>query len=83
MKKGALLCILWIIYACSVTEERCGEILQKINQNGTYYFVLQTDEYGQQINSDTYIPDDGVRQGAVDAATFEAYAVGEQYCAEN
>ena len=83
MKKGVVISLLYCVYACSISEERCGEILQKINQNGTYYFVLQTDDYGQQINSDTFIPDDGVRQGAVDAATFEAYAVGEQYCAEN
>lgn len=83
MKKGIIISILCCVNACSITEERCGEILRKINQNGKYYFVLQTDDYGQQINSDTFIPDDGVRQGAVDEATFQAYAVGEEYCAEN
>ncbi|MGB1020336.1 MAG: hypothetical protein ACPGVF_04455 [Flavobacteriaceae bacterium] len=83
MKKGVFISVLCFVYACSVSEERCGEILQKINQNGKYYFVLQTDNYGQQINSDTFIPDDGVRQGAVDAETFEDYKVGEQYCDEN
>lgn len=83
MKKVVFIIIIWCAFGCSISEERCGEILQKINQNGKYYFVLQTNDYGQQINSDTFIPDDGVRQGAVDQATFQAYTVGEAYCAEN
>ena len=63
-------------------DDRCGKIIQKITTNGNYYFVLQTDDYGSQINSDTYIPDDGVRQGLVNFTTYEAYSVGDEYCAE-
>jgi len=81
--RKVLYVVLVLFSSCSVRDERCGEIIQKIELNGAYYFVLQTDDYGQQINSDTYIPDDGVRQGAVAASTYKAYQVGDQYCAEN
>ena len=78
-----VLLTLVLFFSCTVSNDRCGKIIQKITANGNYYFVLQTDDYGSQINSDTYIPDDGIRQGLVNFATYEAYSVGDKYCAED
>lgn len=69
---------------CNQSDERCGIIIQKVERDNVYYFVLQTDEYINYYNNPNQpnLPDDGVRQGVVSERTYADFEVGEEYCSE-
>lgn len=69
--------------ACQVSEDRCGIVIQKVEIENSYYFVLQTDEYINYYNtpSQPNLPDDGVRQGLVSKEIYDKFEIGDEYCA--
>lgn len=42
---------MFVFFNCQKEEQRCGQIIQKVNQNDSYYFVLQTDEYSRSMET--------------------------------
>ncbi|MDA8877631.1 hypothetical protein N9I15_03205 [Flavobacteriaceae bacterium] len=72
------------LVGCQATDDRCGTIIQKVEQNENYYFVLQTDEYVNYYNNPNQpnLPDDGVRQGIVSEQIFNDFSIGDTYCSE-
>jgi hypothetical protein len=84
MKKILLILSLFTTFACQTDDERCGQIIQKVEINGGFYFVLQTDEFINQFNTPNRpsLPDDGVRQGSVTKGIYDSFEVGDDYCSE-
>ena len=83
MKNPALLLLFFFFCQCNTDTEKCGQIIQKVVQGSTYLFVLQTDDYNTSYADQDLpgIPDDGVRQGAVSKEIYDAFEVGDEYCA--
>lgn len=83
MKKYILLILFFFLNQCNTDTEKCGQIIQKVVQGSTYLFVLQTDDYGTYYADQDLpgVPDDGVRQGAVSKEVYEAFEVGDEFCA--
>ena len=84
MERVFLFGILIFLFNCDQSDERCGIIIQKVELETSFYFVLQTDEYINYYNnpSQPNLPDDGVRQGVVDKRIYDDFKVGEEYCSE-
>jgi len=83
MPRFFFLLLMFVFFNCQKEEQRCGQIIQKVNQNDSYYFVLQTDEYSRSYGDFTNpeIADDGIRQGSVSKEIYDAFEVGDEYCA--
>ena len=69
---------------CTSDNSRCGDIIDKQNVNGKYYFILNADSNifntnGSEIES--YVPDNSV-SGEVTEYVYNSFSVGEEYCAE-
>ena len=80
-----LLILALIIFTnCQKSDERCGIIIQKIEIQSKFYFVLQTDEYINYYNNPNQpnLPDDGIRQGIITKETYDNFEIGEEYCSE-
>lgn len=84
MRKFLFFGVFLTLLGCQASDERCGTIIQKVERDNTFYFVLQTDEYINYYNTPNQpnLPDDGVRQGIVSKEVFDDYEVGETYCSE-
>ena len=70
--------------SCESDNSRCGDIIDKQNVNGKYYFILNADSSifntnGSEIES--YVPDNSV-SGEVTESVYNSFSVGEEYCAE-
>ena len=69
---------------CSSDNNRCGDIIDKQEINGKYYFIFNanSDIYNTNSSSNnSYIPDDSV-SGEVSIADFDKFSIGEEYCSE-
>ena len=79
-----LILALIIFTNCQKSDERCGIIIQKIEIQAKFYFVLQTDEYINYYNNPNQpnLPDDGIRQGIITKETYDNFEIGEEYCSE-
>ena len=84
MKKLLLFAFFILTFNCQKEDDRCGQIIQKVAQGTSYYFVLQTDDYVRSYGDPNLpgIPDDGVRQGSVTKENYERFDVGDEYCSE-
>jgi hypothetical protein len=84
MQNVSFLFVAFLFFACQATEERCGTIIQKVEIENRFYFVLQTDEYINYYNtpSQPNLPDDGVRQGIVSKEIYDNFEEGDEYCSE-
>ena len=80
-----LLILALIIFTnCQKSDERCGIIIQKIEIQSKFYFVLQTDEYINYYNNPNQpnLPDEGIRQGIITKESYDNFEIGEEYCSE-
>lgn len=84
MRKLFFSIVFLIVVGCQPSDERCGTLIQKVERDTSFYFVLQTDEYINYYNTPDRpdLPDDGVRQGIVSKEIFDQYEVGETYCSD-
>ena len=79
MKKLLLLLVLLLLFSCK-SDDKCGEILDKISTSEQYIFVICF--YGcDRITSNDF---QGSKRSdvQVDAATFEEFNEGDNYCVE-
>lgn len=83
-KKIFFLALMLSFFNCNQSDKRCGIIIQKVERDQFFYFVLQTDDYINYYNNPNQpdLPDNGVRQGMVSKATYENFDLGEEYCSE-
>ena len=85
MRKLYLYAFIFLFFNCQKDENRCGQIIQKVTQGSSYYFVLQTDDYLRSYGDPDLpgIPDDGIRQGSVTKEIYDQFNVGDDYCSED
>lgn len=78
MKKSLLLLVLF--FFCCKSDDRCGEILDKIITPDQYIFVICFDGCNRITNSDFQ----GSMQSdvKVDELTFDMFKEGDNYCVE-
>jgi hypothetical protein len=78
MKKSLLLLVLFFV--CCKSDDRCGEILDKIITPDQYIFVICFDGCNRITNSDFQ----GSMQSdvKVDELTFDMFKEGDNYCVE-
>ena len=70
--------------SCESDNSRCGDIIDKQNVNGKYYFILNADSNIFNTNGgemDSYVPDNSV-SGEVSASIYNSFSVGQEYCSE-
>ena len=85
MEKLPLYAFLVLFFNCQKDVDRCGQIIQKLDQGGSYYFVLQADDYIRSYGDPDLpgIPDDGIRQGKVTKEIYDQFNIGDDYCSED
>ena len=71
--------ILLLFLSCK-SDDKCGEILDKISTSEQYIFVICFDGC-DRITSNEYQGSMG-SDVQVDAATFEKFSAGDNYCVE-
>jgi|MDTG01.4.fsa_nt_gb hypothetical protein len=83
-KKFFFFSVILLFLNCNQSDERCGIIIQKIERDNIFYFVLQTDVYINYYNNPNRpnLPDNGVRQGMVSQETYKNFQLGDEYCSE-
>lgn len=72
--------ILFLMLSSCTSDNRCGEIINKINDEGRYLFVIRfsngsgtnNNEFSGALESDV----------TVDAETFANFEKGDDYCVE-
>lgn len=75
--------ILFLFLSSCSSSDRCGEIINKINDNGRYLFVIRFsngsgttnnngNDFGGALESDV----------TVDVETFASFEKGDDYCVE-
>ena len=77
----SLMIVLFLVSHCT-TPEKCGEIYDKVEQVGRYFFILDANySYDVSTANDnaSFLPDNRL-SGEVSQSEFEAYAIGEEYC---
>ena len=79
MKKLLLLLVLLLLFSCK-SDDKCGEILDKISTSEQYIFVICFDGCDRITSNDFK----GSKRSdvQVDAATFEEFNEGDNYCVE-
>jgi len=79
MKKLLLLLVLLLLFSCK-SDDKCGEILDKISTSEQYIFVICFDGCDRITSNDFQ----GSKRSdvQVDAATFEEFNEGDKYCVE-
>ena len=73
-----------LLISCQKSDEKCGNILKKIEQNNRYFFVVETEfiySYGPSNN--IYTNDYNPQQGEVSSETFNRFNLGDNYCSTN
>jgi hypothetical protein len=79
MKKLFIL-ILFISLVSCVKKKSCGEIVQKYNGNGKYYFAMRA--IGSSSGNDDIGGGDVFGDAEVSKKIYEPFKVGEEYCIE-
>lgn len=79
MKKLLFLLVLLLLFSCK-SNDKCGEIFDKISTSDQYIFVVCFDGCNRITASDFQ----GSMQSdvKVDAATFNKFNEGDDYCVE-
>ena len=83
MKKASIFfCLSFLLIGC-VEDERCGDIIDKISQDGRYFFIFDPNSnLNLTANSNDIegrLPDNQL-SGEVSQASFNQFSIGEEYC---
>ena len=83
MRQIILLLGLGFLLISCAEEERCGDIIDKIAQDGRYFFIFDPNSNlflpanGNDI--DAGVPDNRL-SGEVSQAIYSQFSIGEEYC---
>lgn len=63
-------------------QEKCGEIYDKVNREGRYFFILDAN-YSFDVSADndnaSFLPDNRL-SGEVTQNVYTSFSIGEEYC---
>ena len=63
-------------------QEKCGEIYDKVSQNGRYFFILDANysfDVSTQNDPTGSLPDNRL-SGEVNRRTYNQFSIGDEYC---
>jgi len=74
---------LTLFFASQCTSpEKCGEIYDKVNREGRYFFILDAN-YSYDVSAEndnaSFLPDNRM-SGEVSRSVYETFSIGEEYC---
>ncbi len=64
------------------TPERCGEIFDKVDRDGRYFFILDANysfDVSTENDNASFLPDNRL-SGEVTKSVYDAFSTGEEYC---
>ena len=76
-----LIVSLFIFTQCK-TDEKCGEIYDKVSRDGRYFFILDANysfDVSTQDDPTGFLPDNRL-SGEVNQAVYNQFSIGEEYC---
>ena len=77
----SLMIVLFLGSHCT-TPEKCGEIYDKVNRDGRFFFILDPN-YSFDISTEndkaSFLPDNRL-SGEVTQSVYNTFSVGEEYC---
>ena len=79
--KSFILLLVFALFGCK-SEEKCGEIYDKVTRNGRYFFVLDPAfslDVSTANDNASFLPDNRV-SGEVSQSVYEQFSIGEEYC---
>ena len=74
--------LLMFLFAQCKPQEKCGEIYDKLTQNGRYFFILDANysfDVSTQNDPTGFLPDNRL-SGEVNRATYNQFSIGDEYC---
>ena len=73
---------LMLLFTQCKQQEKCGEIYDKVTQNGRYFFILDANysfDVSTQNDPTGFLPDNRL-SGEVNRATYNQFSIGDEYC---
>jgi hypothetical protein len=73
--------VLFLVSHCT-TPEKCGEIYDKVNRDGRYFFILDANysfDVSTENDNASFLPDDRL-SGEVSQSVYNTFSIGEEYC---
>ena len=73
--------VLFLVSHCT-TPEKCGEIYDKVNRDGRYFFILDPNysfDVSTENDNASFLPDNRL-SGEVTQSVYNEFSIGEEYC---
>lgn len=77
----SLMIILFLASHCT-TPEKCGEIYDKVNRDGRFFFILNPNysfDVSTENDNASFLPDNRL-SGEVTQSVYNTFSIGEEYC---
>lgn len=77
----SLMVVLFLLSHCT-TPEKCGEIYDKVNRDGRYFFILDANysfDVSTENDNASFLPDNRL-SGEVTQNVYNAFSIGDEYC---
>ena len=77
----SLMIILFLGSHCT-TPEKCGEIYDKVNRDGRFFFILDPNysfDVSTENDNASFLPDNRL-SGEVTQSVYNTFSIGEEYC---
>lgn len=77
----SLMVVLFLVSHCT-TPEKCGEIYDKVNRDGRYFFILDPNysfDVSTENDNASFLPDNRL-SGEVTQSVYNEFSIGEEYC---
>lgn len=77
-----ILFFLALLFLSCKSEEKCGEIYDKVTRNGRFFFILDPAfslDISTSNDNASFLPDNRV-SGEVSQTVYQQFSIGEEYC---
>ena len=77
----SLMIVLFLGSHCT-TPEKCGEIYDKVNRDGRFFFILDPNysfDVSTENDNASFLPDNRL-SGEVTQSVYNVFSIGEEYC---
>lgn len=82
MRINLLLIGVLLFFVLCKPEEKCGEIYDKVTQEGRYFFILDANysiDVSTQNDPMGFLPDNRL-SGEVTQEVYNQFSIGDEYC---
>lgn len=74
--------LMYCLFIGCKSDEKCGEIYDKVSRDGRYFFILDPNysiDVSTPNDNASFIPDNRV-SGEVNEAVYNQFEIGQEYC---